>query len=74
MGLKELIDKLQEIYDTHTIEEKLVVGEPEIMIDVFRHAPGHEHLFEYTGFDRDIEIEASGDGVYHILSRFPPDK
>lgn len=74
MYLKDLIEKLQEIYDSHDVEEKLVMGEPEIMIDIFRHALGHEHLFEYTGFDRDIEIEESGDGVYHILSRFTIDK
>lgn len=72
MLLKDLINKLQELYDNETSRESLeVFGEPEIMIDTFEKNYGN--LFNYSGFDKEINIERSGDGVYLLLSRFKED-
>ena len=69
MLLKDLIKKLQVLYEIETADGSLeVMGEPEIMIDTFEKNYGN--LYNYAGFDKEINIERSGDGVYHILSRF----
>lgn len=69
MLLKDLIKKLQVLYDIETANGSLeVMGEPEIMIDVFEKNYGS--LYNYAGFDKEINIERSGDGVYLLLSRF----
>ncbi len=74
MLIKDLIIQLQELYATYDDECKQVMGEPEIMIDVFkliRDADGKStHVFSYQGFGKEVLIEKSSDGVYDILSRF----
>ncbi len=74
MLIKDLIKQLQELYATYDDEYKYVAGEPEIMIDIFEPIVdvfgNSTHTFAYMGFDKDIIIDKSGDGVYDILSRF----
>ena len=69
MRTLDLITKLQLLVEQHRPMEE-VMGDHEIVIDVFRKAPGHEHLFQYSGFSPNIEIEKSKDGVYDIISAF----
>ena len=69
MLLKDLIKRLQVLYEIETADGSLeIMGEPEIMIYTFEKNYGN--LYNYAGFDKEINIERSGDGVYHILSRF----
>lgn len=71
MLLKDLIKELQSIYDKETSNGGLeVMGEPEIMIDVFEEVCGADRLFGYKGFDKDIRVDRSDDGIYLILNRF----
>lgn len=69
MLLKDLIAQLQELYDKE-MEHFDVMGEPVIMIDVFRHASEGDRLFEYAGFSPFIDIERSQDGVYPLINAF----
>lgn len=72
MLLKDLINQLQLLYDKEVVGDYLeVMGEPEIMIDVFE--KNYSNLFNYAGFDKEIDIERSGDGVYLLISRFKDD-
>lgn len=69
MELIKLIQQLQDIYDKEVQGDYLeVFGEPEIMIDTFENTYGN--LFSYSGFDKEITINRSADGVYLILNRF----
>ena len=69
MLLKDLIKELQDTYDKEVQGDYLeVFGEPEIMIDTFENTYGN--LFSYAGFDKEITINRSRDGVYLILNRF----
>ena len=72
MLIKDLIKKLEELYSGFDDEYKSVMGEPEIMIDVFRPTFNHsaDHKYRYGGFCPDIIIEKTNDGVYDILSAF----
>ena len=76
MKIIDLIDKLQTLYNTYDDEYKSVMGEPEIMIDVFRLSEINPRRFyrEYAGFGKDIVISKSSDGVYDILSAFYEDQ
>lgn len=69
MLTKDLIKKLQKLVDDHEscIE---VMGEHEIVVDVFIKTGEREHTFIYAGFSPNIVIEKSGDGVYDIISAF----
>jgi len=72
MLLKDLIKRLQELYDKEVQGDYLeVMGEPEIMIDTFEQNYGS--LYNYAGFDKEITIDRSSDGVYLILNRFSND-
>jgi hypothetical protein len=62
MLTRDLIKKLEELDRNDPVQPS------EIMIDVF--SPVGRHLFEYRGFDKDIVIQRSGDGVYPILTAF----
>jgi len=68
MLIKDLIAELQALYDKE-IQYVDVMGEPEIMIDVFSKI-GDTHTFQYAGFDKNIVIDRSADGVYSILTAF----
>jgi hypothetical protein len=72
--IKKLIDKLQAIYEIYDDEYKQVMGEPEIVVDVFVRAKT-AHTFLYAGFagQSDIVIDNSEDGVYKIISAFAED-
>lgn len=75
MLLKDLINQLQSLYDKEVVGDYLeVMREPEIMIDVFEKPKGLEKLtpsyYSYKGFDKEINIERLGDGVYLLISRF----
>lgn len=72
MLIKDLIAKLEALYNTYDDEYKKVMGEPEIMIDVFKRVPNTNYT-EYSGFSHKINIDKSGDGVYDILSAFYED-
>jgi hypothetical protein len=69
MQIRRLIEKLQELYNTYDDEYKEVMGEPEIVVDVFG---GTGPLRMYRGFAglTDIVIDNSEDGVYKIISAF----
>jgi NDP-sugar pyrophosphorylase family protein len=68
MVIKDLIKALQDLYATYDAEYFQTMGEPEIMIDVFKSV--EDHKFAYQGYGRHIVIEKSKDGVYDILSAF----
>lgn len=78
MKIIDLIDKLQTLYNTYDDEYKSVMGEPEIMIDVFKPIQdvfgNNTHTWTYTGFGKDIVISKTDDGVYDILSAFYEDQ
>lgn len=61
MLLKDLIKQLQDLYNSYDEDYLSVMGEPEIMIDVFLNK-------SYQGFSPNIEISKSNDGVYDIIS------
>ncbi len=69
MKLAELIEKLQDLYEQE-MQHFDEMGEPEIMIDVFRVADEGDRKFEYAGFSPFIEIDRSQDGVYPIINAF----
>jgi len=69
MLLKQLIDELTEIY-LHEVKYSKVMGEPEIMIDVFKPDPFMKGYRTYAGFSPNVKIERSSDGIYYILSQF----
>jgi hypothetical protein len=71
MQIKDLIAKLEALYNTYDDEYKAVMGEPEIMIDVFEKS--HNDWREYAGWSPTIIIDKSYDGVYDILSAFYED-
>lgn len=73
MLLKDLIQTLQVLYNRYDDEYKQIAGEPEIMIDQFALTGKEPHTFFYAGFDKDIAIEQSSDGVYLIINRFVND-
>lgn len=73
MRIIDLISQLQALYNTYDDEYKSVMGEPEIVIDVFEKI-GDSHQFEYAGFVQDIVIEKTDDCVYDILSAFYENK
>ena len=69
MNLKKFIDQLQALYDEE-IKHVDVMGEPEIVIDIF-YQDNPRGPFKYGGFTtEDIKIERSGDGAYNVLSAF----
>lgn len=70
MQIKDLILQLEALYNTYTEQDKEIMGEPTIEIDVFKKKPNTEHDFIYDGFSHEIKIEPSSDGVYHIFSAF----
>lgn len=70
----DLIAQLQKLVDDHKASgAEEVMGEHEIVIDVFRKycdTKANVGWYQYGGFDPDIRIEKSDDGVYDILSAF----
>lgn len=69
MLIKDLIQKLEDLYCTYDDEYKHHMGEPEIMVDIFKET-GEPHKFEYGGFSPFIHIDKSADGVYDIIRAF----
>lgn len=67
MRTLDLIAKLQLLVEQHRPMEE-VMGDHEIVIDVFRKV--EDHKFIYSGFSPNIEIDKSADGVYDIISAF----
>lgn len=76
MRIKDLIAQLNQLYNTYTDEMKSVMGEPEIMIDIFGQkypgSPNYNRI--YKGFSGSIVISKSPCGVYDILSAFDEDQ
>ena len=70
MRILDLIEQLNTLYNSYDDEYKSYMGEPEIMIDVFKEVG--EHHFQYAGFCANIQIHKSSDGVYDILNAFVP--
>jgi hypothetical protein len=68
MLLKDLIKQLQDKYYSYDKEYFEVMGEPEIMIDVFDKVDDLGGERQYSGFSPNIEITSSGDGVYLIIA------
>ena len=68
MLCKDLIKILEKMIEDNKPHEHMM-GEAEIMIDVFSKI-GNTHTFEYRGFDHNIRITPSSDGVYQILTAF----
>ena len=78
MQIKLLIEKLQKLYSTYDDEYKSAMGEPEIVIDVFRekaYTRTGAVQYSYGGYAglTDIVIENTSDGVYKIISAFSED-
>lgn len=70
MRIKDLINQLQELYDSYDAEYHTIMGEPEIMVDSFKESEVINGYFTYCGFGNDIKIEKTDDGVYDIISAF----
>lgn len=68
MRIIDLIAKLQALRAEYDDEYLSMMGEPEIMVDRFK--PAENHTFHYAGFDNEITIEKTQDGVYDIISGF----
>lgn len=70
MYIKDLIAKLQELYDKEMAHYD-VMGEPSIEIDVFKCVNEKEKLYAYAGFHTgEILFDRSEDGVYNIMTAF----
>lgn len=69
MILRDFIRQLEDLYCTYDDEYKHHMGEPEIMVDIFKET-GDPHKFEYAGFSPFIHIDKSADGVYDIIRAF----
>ena len=67
MLLKDLIKDLQTLYDEE-YKHIDILGEPEIMVDIF--GKNENGGFDYKGFSPEIRIERSSDFVYSILTAF----
>jgi hypothetical protein len=72
MRIIDLIDGLQKLRATYDDEYVKIMGEPEIMIDIFRLAnPGDVNRYRvYAGFHNKITIDKTSDGVYDVISSF----
>ena len=71
MLTKDLIKILEKLIESHE-SVKDMMGEHEIMIDVFKKVGDHQ--FQYAGFSPNIKVDRSADGVYDILCAFAEDK
>jgi hypothetical protein len=71
MLIKDLIEQLQTLYEQEMIHAD-VMGDPEIMIDCFKKV--EQGVFHYAGFNKDVSIQRSDDGVYLILNAFAEEK
>lgn len=69
MRIIDLIEQLQALYNTYDDEYKAIMGEPEIVIDMFEKRDD-TGWFEYAGWSPWIVIEKTDDGVYDILNAF----
>jgi hypothetical protein len=73
MRIIDLIDGLQKLRATYNDEYLNIMGEPEIMIDVFKlvnpDTPG-DYTRMYAGFHNKITIDKTPDGVYDVISSF----
>jgi hypothetical protein len=69
MYLKDLITRLQQIYDMHS-QQKDLLGEPEIVIDKFERVESKtfNRLYEHRGITPDIAVTRTTDGVFLVLS------
>ena len=65
MLVKDLIKLLEELLEKHKPSQE-VMGDCEIMIDVFTYAGYQE--FEYAGISKDIIITYTEDSVYPVLT------
>jgi hypothetical protein len=70
MLLKDHIKQCQDLYDSYDQDYLNTMGEPVIMIDVFKKDVDEPHLFRYAGISPEIKITHSPDGVYPILTAF----
>ena len=71
MKTKDLIKQLQDMVDAHEKSGAAeMLGEHEIMLDVFKEAEGPGHFFQYAGFSDVITFGKSADGVYDIINGF----
>lgn len=71
MKIQDLIKQLEELYYTYDDEYKEVMGEPEIVIDIFSpQIIKGEKCFKYEGFSQQIVIQKTEDGVYDIINAF----
>jgi hypothetical protein len=69
MLIKDLIKCIEDLYYTYDDEYKHHIGEPEIMVDIFKETD-IRHKYEYVGFSPFIHIDKSADGVYDIIRAF----
>lgn len=67
MLIKDLIKLLEEEYKEQDRYSDMM-GEPEIMIDIFD--IDENHNIRYKGFSPNVTITSSSDGVYRILTAF----
>ena len=68
MNLRKFINMLEAEYEQQ-MQYSDVMGEPEIVIDVFIAMPDGSR--QYAGFmTKDIVIDTTSDGVYRVLTAF----
>lgn len=65
----DLIRQLEDLYYTYDAEYKHHMGEPEIMVDIFKETD-ERHKYQYVGFSPFIHIDKSADGVDDIIRAF----
>ena len=67
MIIKDLIKLLEEEYQKQ-LPLKEFMGEPSIMIDLFK---WNNNKVEYLGITKDFIIDTTNDGVYSVLAGKP---
>mgnify|MGYP001578348393 CR=1 FL=1 len=69
MLIRDLISQLEQLIVANE-PHKHILGEAEIMIDIFGAKDESEYDFVYKGISPDVRITTSADGVYNILTAF----
>ena len=69
MIVQDLINQLEALIEENEPHFH-IMGEAEIMIDVFRESAEDPLRFEYIGISPHVRISRTADGVYPVLTAF----
>jgi len=70
MNLRKFIDMLEAEYEQQ-MQYSDVMGEPEIVIDLFKESDYCSRKYEYAGFTTQyIVIDNTSDGCYRVITAF----